>query len=116
MAIDAVYDAGLQIIYNRLPETCDRKTKDGDRIYVRYSGAIDASSKSGTPNSVFDSNLNKASPFEVYLGKGTVIKGWDLGLLDMCVGEKRTLVIQPELGYGSRGFGRAIPKGGLQNI
>lgn len=34
-----------------------------------------------------------------------MIKGWDQGLQDMCVGDKRKLTIQPELGYGSRGMG-----------
>jgi FKBP-type peptidyl-prolyl cis-trans isomerase len=36
-------------------------------------------------------------------------QGWDLGLLDMCVGEKRTLTIPAELGYGSRSIGNIIP-------
>ena len=44
------------------------------------------------------------------LGKGTVIEGLEIGVLGMCVGEKRILVVPPELGYGSRGFGRNIPK------
>ena len=40
-----------------------------------------------------------------------MIQGWEQGLLDMCVGEKRTLIIPPEMGYGSRGAGGAIPGG-----
>lgn len=36
-------------------------------------------------------------------------QGWDQGLLDMCVGEKRKLQIPSELGYGKRGAGGAIP-------
>lgn len=38
-----------------------------------------------------------------------MIKGWDQGLLDMCEGEKRKLVIPAHLGYGDRGAGEKIP-------
>jgi FK506-binding protein 2 len=90
---------------------CNRKTKAGDRIYVRYTGSVDSSSITGVPGKIFDTNVNKPDPLEFYLGKGTVIKGWDLGLLDMCVGEKRILIIPPDQAYGSRGFGKNIPRG-----
>lgn len=40
-----------------------------------------------------------------------MIKGWDQGLLDMCVGEKRRLTIPPELAYGDKGFDTLIPPG-----
>ena len=42
-----------------------------------------------------------------------VIKGWDQGLLAMCVGEKRKLVIPPDLGYGDSGAGDKIPGGAV---
>lgn len=38
-----------------------------------------------------------------------MIKGWEQGLLGMCVGEKRRLVIPPELAYGASGAGEKIP-------
>lgn len=46
---------------------------------------------------------------ECAVGTGQVIKGWDKGLRDMCVGEKRKLKIPPSDGYGARGAGGAIP-------
>lgn len=42
-------------------------------------------------------------------GIGQVIKGWDEGLTEMCVGEKRKLTIPARMGYGSRSMGSAIP-------
>lgn len=57
----------------------------------------------------FDSSLPRGQPISFSLGSGQVIKGWDQGLLGMCVGEQRRLVIPPELGYGSSGSGDKIP-------
>lgn len=59
----------------------------------------------------FDSSLDRNQPFQFQIGASQVIKGWDQGLLDMCIGEKRKLTIPPELGYGDKGAGNIIPGG-----
>ena len=53
----------------------------------------------------FDASYDRNQPLTFTLGRGDVIKGWDEGLLDMCVGDKRKLVIQPSYGYGMRSVG-----------
>jgi len=100
----------LQSTTTHKPEKCDRKTKAGDSLSMHYTGTIDESSKTGTKGKQFDSSVGR-EPFEFVLGQGQVIKGWDQGLLDMCIGEKRTLIIPPELGYGDSGAGDDIPAG-----
>ncbi|POR35805.1 Peptidyl-prolyl cis-trans isomerase [Tolypocladium paradoxum] len=87
-----------------LPVECDRKTKNGDRVSMHYKGTL---AESGDK---FDASYDRNQPLTFKLGSGQVIKGWDQGLLDMCIGEKRTLTIPPELGYGQRAMG-PIPAG-----
>ncbi|EDV93456.1 peptidyl-prolyl cis-trans isomerase FKBP2 [Drosophila grimshawi] len=79
-------------------ENCSRKAKGGDMIHVHYKGTL----ADGTE---FDSSHNRGKPFSFTLGARQVIKGWDQGLLGMCEGERRTLTIPPELGYGASGAG-----------
>src|SRR5580765_45798 len=65
----------------------------------------------GAKGSKFDSSLDRGQPFSFKLGSGQVIRGWDEGVAGMKVGGKRTLLIPPDLGYGSRGAGGVIPPG-----
>jgi FKBP-type peptidyl-prolyl cis-trans isomerase len=71
------------------------RAAQGDLVTVLYVGTL-------ADGTTFDSNTSKDSnPFAFVLGKGEVIKGWDIGVLGMAKGGKRKLVIPPELGYGS---------------
>ena len=71
--------------------------KDGDNVTVNYVGIFENGEK-------FDSSYDRNGPFSFPLGQSRVIKGWDLGVVGMKVGEKRKLTVPPELAYGSTGF------------
>jgi peptidylprolyl isomerase/FKBP-type peptidyl-prolyl cis-trans isomerase FkpA len=86
-------------------KSMEQIAKKGDVLSMNYTGRL----QNGT---VFDSNVdpkfNHVEPFEFTLGAGQVIAGWDEGLVGMKVGEKKTLTITPDKGYGARAVG-SIP-------
>ena len=83
------------------------EAQDYNKVVVNYTGELE----DGT---VFDSSLNPGrEPFTFTLGVGSVIKGWDLGVIGMKVGGKRKLTIPPELGYGERNTGVIPPNSTL---
>lgn len=94
----------LQIGVKYKPKSCNIQAHKGDRIKVHYRGSL-------TDGTVFDSSFERGDPIEFELGSGQVIKGWDQGLLGMCVGEKRKLKIPSKLGYGAQGSPPKIPGG-----
>jgi len=75
---------------------------NGHSVSVHYTGWL-------TNGKKFDSSLDRGEPFRFQLGAGQVIKGWDEGVAGMKVGGKRQLRIPPELAYGDRGAGGAVP-------
>jgi peptidylprolyl isomerase len=97
--------SGLKIIDTKVGTGASPKT--GQTCAMNYTGWLYENGKKGAK---FDSNLDHGSaPFEFPIGQHRVIAGWDEGVASMKVGGKRTLIIPPDLGYGSRGAGGVIP-------
>ncbi len=92
--------SGLQ--YEELQEGEGALAESGQHVTVHYTGWL-------TDGTKFDSSKDRNDPFQFHLGAGQVLRGWDEGVAGMKVGGKRKLTIPPELGYGARGAGGAIP-------
>ena len=87
-----------------------RVVKSGDTIAVNYTGTF-------TDGKAFDSNVDPSfkhvEPFVFPVGAGRVIKGWDVGVVGMKLGEVRKLELAPEVAYGSSGQGSIPPNTAL---
>ncbi len=94
--------SGLSYQVTRVCTTGAVATK-GAIVKVGYVGRL----KDG--GNQFDSSSEHGGPFSFTLGAGQVIKGWDEGIEGMRVGEKRTLIIPPDLAYGTQGVPPTIP-------
>lgn len=87
------------------------EAKPGMDVLVHYTGWLYDEHAADKRGAKFDSSLDRGTPFPFRLGAGRVIPGWDRGVAGMRVGGKRLLLIPPQLGYGERGAGDAIPPG-----
>ncbi len=85
------------------------EAKAGQTVIVHYTGWLYDESAPDNKGTKFDSSLDRNEPFDFPLGGGRVIRGWDEGVAGMKEGGSRTLIIPPEMGYGSRGAGGVIP-------
>jgi peptidylprolyl isomerase len=96
--------SGLQIIDTKIGT--GPAPKAGQICVMHYTGWL---YQNGAKGQKFDSSVDRGQPFEFPIGRRQVIAGWEEGVASMKVGGKRTLIIPPELGYGSRGAGGVIP-------
>ncbi|MCP3943641.1 MAG: peptidylprolyl isomerase [Desulfobacteraceae bacterium] len=90
------------IMYVPLKAGTGPAIKAGDRVKIHYTGVLEDGKK-------FDSSRDRGEPIEFILGKGEVIKGWDLGLIGMKKGEMRRLLLSYPLAYGEAGYPGIIP-------
>lgn len=114
---DAVAKASLDAeIKNRWPEAVGtpsglryvvlkpgkggKSPKQGQLVTVHYTGTL-------MDGRMFDSSVHRGAPAQFSVGQ--VIEGWNEALKQMTKGEKRTLIIPPELGYGVQGYPGIIP-------
>lgn len=81
-----------------------KKPKAGDEVTVHYVGTLESD------GSEFDSSRARGNPFVFTLGKGQVIKGWDVGVATMKKGEVAKFTLSPEFGYGAAGSPPKIPE------
>ncbi len=88
--------------YVDLTEGSGASPRTGQTVSVNYIGTLQNGTK-------FDSSYDHGRPYEFAIGTGSVIKGWDEGLMTMKVGGKRRLIIPASLGYGMRGSPPNIP-------
>lgn len=74
----------------------------GKNVKVHYTGTLEDGTK-------FDSSVDRGQPLEFRIGTGSVIKGWDEGVMTMKVGGKRKLIVPSNLAYGPEGQPPEIP-------
>ncbi|CAL9106218.1 unnamed protein product [Musa acuminata var. zebrina] len=92
------FSNGLRIEELSMGKPDGKKASPGSRVSVNYIGKLNN-------GKIFDSNVGKR-PFKFRLGVGHVIKGWDVGIAGMRIGDKRRLIIPPSMGYGASPAGK----------
>jgi peptidylprolyl isomerase len=96
----AITPSGLR--YTILKDGVGSKPVSGKTVSVEYTGMF-------LSGEVFDASERHGGPLEFQTGAGQIIPGWEEAVLDMRVGEKRRVIIPPELAYGEQGAGGVIP-------
>jgi FKBP-type peptidyl-prolyl cis-trans isomerase len=89
------------------------EARQGRRVSVHYTGWLYHPTKPDHKGRQFDSSRDRGQPYDLTLGGGEVIPGWEEGLIGMKVGGQRRLVIPPSMAYGSSGQGDIPPSATL---
>ena len=89
--------APAKLVVDVLKAGTGAEVKAGQNIKVHYIGQI------WTTGETFDASWDRGEPIEFPIGKGSVIKGWDEGLVGQKIGSRVLLVIPPDKGYGANG-------------
>ena len=92
--------SGLMYVVTK--EGHGNKPTRGTLVKAHYNGTLITGKK-------FDSSIDRGQPFEFNVGMRQVIPGWDEAFLDMKKGEKRTIILPSNLGYGDAGAPPTIP-------
>ena len=82
---------------------------NGRTVRVIYTGWLWDKNTADHHGRKFDSSRDRGETYSFVLGTGNVIAGWHQGILGMKVGGHRTIIIPPQLGYGSQGSSPLIP-------
>ncbi len=103
---------GLQYIVTKSPDDPNSPTPErGQKVKVSYTLYLNSFPEDSASSVKIDSSKGFLGdrPFGFLAGVSQVIKGWDLAIMEMRVGEERKLVINSDLGYGDKGAGGKIP-------
>jgi len=84
-----------------LKEGTGEQATEGSEVQVNYIGR-------NKDNKIFDQT--KGDPFKFKIGDHQVIKGWEIGVKTMKIGEKSEFILSPEYAYGDRKVSDLIPE------
>lgn len=99
--------APKQLVIKDLIKGTGTAAKAGSNLTVNYVGVLYQGGKE------FDSSWKRSQTFPFVLGQGSVIPGWDKGLVGMKAGGRRELIIPSSLAYGPRGTAGIPPNSPL---
>ncbi|KAK2956191.1 putative Peptidyl-prolyl cis-trans isomerase FKBP62 [Blattamonas nauphoetae] len=106
---DVVPSEPGKVIKRIIKEGTGESPKANCQVQVHYTGTL-------TDGTKFDSSRDRNEPFEFKLGVGQVIKGWDVGVASMKVGEEADFTLAPDYAYGERGSPPTIPANAVLNF